>query len=30
MPILAAWGRSKETWSVDYHVIEGDTARAEV
>jgi phage terminase large subunit GpA-like protein len=27
---VVAWGRGKESWSVDYHVIEGDTARAEV
>jgi phage terminase large subunit GpA-like protein len=27
---VVAWGRSKESWSVDYRVIEGDTARAEV
>jgi phage terminase large subunit GpA-like protein len=27
---VVAWGRSKESWSVDYRVIEGDTARTEV
>ena len=27
---VVAWGRTKESWSVDYRVIEGDTARAEV
>jgi phage terminase large subunit GpA-like protein len=27
---VVAWGRGKESWSVDYHVIEGDTARSEV
>ena len=27
---VVAWGRRKESWSVDYRVIEGDTARAEV
>ena len=27
---IVAWGRGKESWSVDYRVIEGDTARAEV
>jgi phage terminase large subunit GpA-like protein len=27
---VVAWGRGKESWSVDYWVIEGDTARAEV
>ena len=27
---MVAWGRGKESWSVDYRVIEGDTARAEV
>jgi phage terminase large subunit GpA-like protein len=27
---VVAWGRGKESWSVDYQVIEGDTARAEV
>ena len=27
---VVAWGRGKESWSVDYEVIEGDTARAEV
>jgi phage terminase large subunit GpA-like protein len=27
---VVAWGRGKESWSVDYRVIEGDTARAEV
>jgi phage terminase large subunit GpA-like protein len=27
---VVAWGRSKESWSVDYRVIEGDTARPEV
>jgi DNA modification methylase len=27
---VVAWGRSKESWSVDYRVIEGDTARPDV
>jgi phage terminase large subunit GpA-like protein len=27
---MVAWGRDKESWSVDYRVIEGDTARPEV
>ena len=27
---VVAWGRGKESWSVDYRVIEGDTARADV
>ena len=27
---VVAWGRGKESWSVDYRVIEGDTARPEV
>jgi phage terminase large subunit GpA-like protein len=27
---VVAWGRGKESWSVDYRVIEGDTARTEV
>jgi phage terminase large subunit GpA-like protein len=27
---IVAWGRAKESWSVDYRVIEGDTARPEV
>ena len=27
---VVAWGRNKESWSVDYRVIEGDTARPEV
>jgi phage terminase large subunit GpA-like protein len=27
---VVAWGRDKESWSVDYQVIEGDTARPEV
>jgi phage terminase large subunit GpA-like protein len=27
---IVAWGRSKESWSVDYRVIDGDTARPEV
>jgi phage terminase large subunit GpA-like protein len=27
---IVAWGRGKESWSVDYRVIEGDTARPEV
>jgi phage terminase large subunit GpA-like protein len=27
---VVAWGRGEESWSVDYHLIEGDTARAEV
>ena len=25
---VVAWGRGKASWSVDYRVIEGDTARA--
>ena len=25
---IAAWGRGKESWSVDYRVFEGDTSRA--
>ena len=27
---IVAWGRNKESWSVDYHTLEGDTARQEV
>jgi phage terminase large subunit GpA-like protein len=27
---IVAWGRGKESWSVDYRVIDGDTARPEV
>jgi phage terminase large subunit GpA-like protein len=27
---VVAWGRDKESWSVDYRVLEGDTARPEV
>jgi phage terminase large subunit GpA-like protein len=27
---VVAWGRGKESWSVDYRVIEGDTARSDV
>jgi phage terminase large subunit GpA-like protein len=27
---VVAWGRTKESWSVDYLVIDGDTARPEV
>lgn len=27
---VVAWGREKESWSVDYHVLDGDTARPEV
>ncbi|MCL5743459.1 MAG: phage terminase large subunit family protein [Acidobacteria bacterium] len=27
---IVAWGRSKESWSVDYRVLVGDTARADV
>jgi phage terminase large subunit GpA-like protein len=27
---VVAWGRGKESWSVDYRVIEGDTARPDV
>ena len=27
---VVAWGRNKESWSVDYLVIEGDSARPEV
>ena len=27
---IVAWGRRKESWSVDYRVIEGDTARPDV
>jgi phage terminase large subunit GpA-like protein len=27
---VVAWGRNKESWSVDYLVIDGDTARPEV
>lgn len=27
---VVAWGRQKESWSVDYHVLMGDTAMPEV
>jgi phage terminase large subunit GpA-like protein len=27
---VVAWGRNKESWSVDYRVLEGDTSRAPV
>jgi phage terminase large subunit GpA-like protein len=27
---VVAWGRNRESWSVDYRVLEGDTARAPV
>ena len=27
---IAAWGRGKESWSVDYRVFEGDTSRPQV
>lgn len=27
---IVAWGRGKESWSVDYHVLDGDTAHPEV
>lgn len=27
---VVAWGRNKESWSVDYHVLMGDTAMPEV
>jgi phage terminase large subunit GpA-like protein len=27
---VVAWGRGKESWSVDYRVFEGDTSRAQV
>jgi phage terminase large subunit GpA-like protein len=27
---VVAWGRGKESWSVDYRVFEGDTSRSEV
>jgi phage terminase large subunit GpA-like protein len=27
---IVAWGRGKESWSVDYRVMEGDTSRADV
>ncbi|MGE5646150.1 MAG: phage terminase large subunit family protein [Acidobacteriota bacterium] len=27
---VIAWGRGKESWSVDYRVFEGDTSRAQV
>ena len=27
---VVAWGRGKESWSIDYRVFEGDTARREV
>ena len=27
---IVAWGRGKESWSVDYRVFEGDTSRPQV
>jgi phage terminase large subunit GpA-like protein len=27
---IVAWGRGKESWSIDYRVFEGDTARPQV
>ena len=27
---VVAWGRNKESWSVDYIVLDGDTARPDV
>jgi phage terminase large subunit GpA-like protein len=27
---VVAWGRGKESWSVDYRVLDGDTSRGEV
>jgi phage terminase large subunit GpA-like protein len=27
---IVAWGRGKESWSIDYRVLEGDTSHAEV
>src|SRR5690242_9123237 len=27
---VVAWGRGKQSWSVDYRVFEGDTSKAEV
>ena len=27
---IVAWGRDKESWSVGYHVLDGDTAQAKV
>lgn len=27
---VVAWGRNKESWSVDYRVLDGDTAQPEV
>jgi phage terminase large subunit GpA-like protein len=27
---IVAWGRGKESWSVDYRVLEGDTSRRQV
>ncbi len=27
---IVAWGRNKQSWSVDYHVLSGDTAKQEV
>jgi phage terminase large subunit GpA-like protein len=27
---ITAWGRGKESWSVDYRVFEGDTSRPQV
>jgi phage terminase large subunit GpA-like protein len=27
---IVAWGEGKQSWSVDYRVLEGDTSRAEV
>lgn len=27
---VVAWGRQKQSWSVDYYVLDGDTAKPEV
>ena len=27
---ITAWGRGKESWSIDYRVFEGDTSRSQV
>lgn len=27
---VVAWGKSRENWSIDYRVFEGDTGRGEV
>ena len=27
---IVGWGRGKESWSVDYRVLEGDTSRQPV